>query len=84
MSRSINNQDTDWKREWEEEQILTPEEKRKAAADKREEDRIYDDLQAMLAEVRQIREDEDHAERMLEMSRRRWKRNTMRKLNGAH
>lgn len=80
MSRSINNRDTDWRREWEEEQDLTPEERKKADADAREEARIRADLEAMVAEVKQIREEEERAERMLELGRRRWRRQTMKHL----
>lgn len=80
MSRSINNRDTDWRREWEEEQDLTPEERKKADADAREEARIQADLEAMVAEVKQIREEEERAERILELDRRRWRQRTMRHL----
>lgn len=60
MSRSINNEDTDWKREWYEEQLLTPEEQKEAARLKKIEDaqtaQILEDLRMMELEEEQERE----------------------------
>lgn len=56
MSRSINK-DTDWKREWEEEQILTPEEQEQADRDRAEIDQIYFDL--LMAEL-DLEEEENY------------------------
>lgn len=72
MSRSINNRDTNWKREWEEEVTLTPDEQREADSRCREEEalnaQIMMDLELMEEEEewaehqRQLRE----AERVVE------------------
>ncbi len=58
MSRSINNYDADWRREWDEEQRLTPEEQAQDDAARREEERIFFDLMACIDEI----EREDYRE----------------------
>jgi len=55
MSRSINNCDTDWKREWEEEITLTPEEQKEAnrlkAIEDKETAQILEDLHMLRLEM---------------------------------
>lgn len=69
--RSINNHDTDWKREWEEEQILTPEEQREADALRREEEALNAQIMADLRMLElELEEEED--DRLYRQAEQRW------------
>lgn len=56
MNRSANRSDSNWKREWEEEQLLTPEEQKEVDRDEAEKEKIFNDLMACIDEIE--REDE--------------------------
>lgn len=51
MERSASKLDTNWKREWEEEEILTPEERTRQKQDQEEHNQIYREYLECLAEA---------------------------------
>lgn len=66
MSRSINNRNTDWKREWEEEMTLTPEEQKEADALRREEEALNAMILQDLRMLELEREKEEYEEWQIE------------------
>lgn len=72
--RSINNHDTNWKREWEEEQILTPEEQREEDCLRREEEALNAQIMADLRMLELEREEEED-DRLYRQAEQRWLEN---------
>src|SRR5512137_2231155 len=72
MARSINNQDTDWRREWDEEQTLTSEERVQKRKDEEEERQIIEDIQMCELEAEMEEEQRELRRAQERMIERGW------------
>jgi hypothetical protein len=59
MAKSADAKNRNWRREWEDEQTLTPEERKQARREQAEYDRIFEDQLMLVEELKEMEREEE-------------------------